>query len=211
MSGPVLTGICALVYDAYYQENGEFPDPIDVIKIIETTAHDARAGHNPWNIGMGFADADDAIEMALSNKKPQFKDASLAVDGEVTEPLFSVAGSRSDDGSVFTGGQTNQVTITIDEATKDATVRDRIPFDWTVVGGDASTVYTDDGARYVEFDSSATSGETLTYFIEAPSGLEATGSYEFGPAAARPVDGAGAFITFTETESNEVIGEETST
>ncbi|MWG32947.1 S8 family serine peptidase [Halomarina oriensis] len=209
MSGPVLTGICALVYDAIRQEEGEFPDPIDVIKIVEATAHDAREGHNTWNVGSGFADADDAIEMALSNGKPKFKDAELAVDGEVTDPLFSVSGSRSDDGSVFTGGQTNQVTIGVSEATKEATVRDRIPFDWTLVGGDSATVYTDDGARYVEFDASATSGDSLTYFLEAPSGAEATGSYEFGPAAARPVDGAGAFVPFTESETDEVVGEDT--
>ena len=209
MSSPILAGIAALVYDAYYQNNGEFPDPVDVINTLEATAHDARASHNAWNIGGGFADAAEAVRLAEAGKLAKFKDVDLAVDGEITEPVFTVSGTRTDDGSVFTAGATNQVGITLTEASEDAIVRDRIPFDWTVVGGDSHTTYTDDGRRYVEFDDPVAESETRTYFIEAPSGVESTGGYEFGPAEARPADGAGAFLRITGTETNEVVGEST--
>ena len=207
MSGPVLAGIVALVYDAHYQNHGSYPDPVDVINLIEATANDALAGHNTWNIGAGFADAATAVERAEVGDYPTFDDVHLAVDGEATEPVFQAAGARADDGSVFTAGQTDQVEITLTDASGSALVRDEIPFGWTVVGGDAATVYTDDGHRYVEFDEPASAGETLTYFIEAP---DSTGSYEFGPAEARPADGSGAWLRVTGTETNEVLGVDTS-
>ncbi|WP_435334903.1 S8 family serine peptidase [Haloarchaeobius sp. TZWWS8] len=206
MASPVLCGIATLVYDAYYQNHGEWPDPIDVVNTIEATANDALAGHNTWNIGAGFADATTAVELAESGKLAKWNDVDLAVDGEVTEPVFHAEGTRSDDGSVFTAGQTDQVTITVDSATETAKVRDEIPFGWDVVSGDAHTVYTDDGHRYVEFDASVEAGDSLSYFIEAP---DSTGSYEFGPAEAAPAEGAGAWLVVTGTDSNEVVGEST--
>ncbi|WP_266074806.1 S8 family serine peptidase [Haladaptatus caseinilyticus] len=205
MSGPVLAGIVALVYDAYYQTHGEFPDPMDAINLVEATAHDARDDHAPWNIGAGFADADAAVALAESGDVPSFDDVSLAVDGKTTDPVFTADGTRADDGSTFTAGQTNRVDVTVDSASEQVAVRDRVPFDWDVVGGDAHTVYTDDGARYVEFTDPASVGETRTYFIEAP---DSTGQYEFGPAEARPAD-AGAFRTLTGSEANTVVGEQT--
>jgi hypothetical protein len=84
-----------------------------------------------------------------------------------------------------------------------ATVRDRIPFDWAVVGGDDYRVYTEDGTRYLEFTGDLTAGEAVTYFLEAP---EATGEHQFGPAAARPASGDRAFVRFTGSETNSVIG-----
>ncbi|MFB9807498.1 hypothetical protein ACFFQF_20780 [Haladaptatus pallidirubidus] len=207
MASPVLCGISTLVYDAYYQNHGEFPDPIDVVKLVEATANDARTSHNAWNIGSGFADATTAVKRAESGDLATFDETSLAVDGEVTEPVFHAQGTRADDGSTFTAGQTNQVDITLDEATEIATVRDEIPWDWQVVGGDDHVVYTDDGHRYVEFTMDANEGDTLSYFIEAPSGAGATGQYEFGSVEAAPADGAGAFITITGTETNTVVGE----
>lgn len=206
MSGPVLTGIVALIYDAHYQSHGTYPDPIDVINLVETTANDALTGHNAWNIGAGFADAATAVERAEAGDYPTFDDVSLAVDGEVTDPVFQVEGTRADDGSAFTAGQTDQVDITVTDASESALVRDRIPFGWTVVGGDAATVYTDDGYRYVEFDEPASAGETRTYFIEAP---DSTGTYEFGPAEARPANGSGAWMRISGTETNDVAGVDT--
>ncbi|GAA0196063.1 S8 family serine peptidase [Haladaptatus pallidirubidus] len=207
MASPVLCGISTLVYDAYYQNHGEFPDPLDVVKLVEATATDARTGHNTWNIGAGFADATTAVERAESGNLATFNEVNLAVDGEVTESIFHAQGTRVDDGSAFTAGQTNQVELTLDEATEAATVRDEIPWNWEVVGGDDHVVYTDDGHRYVEFTVEASDSDTLSYFIEAPSGADASGEYEFGPAEASPADGAGAFLTITETETNTVVGE----
>jgi serine protease AprX len=209
MASPVLCGVATLVYDAYNQEHGEFPDPMDVVKLVEATAADTRTSHNTWNAGSGFADATTAVERAAAGDLATFDEADLAVDGEATDPLFFAEGSRADDGSVFTGGQTNQVDITLTEATEDAVVRDGIPWDWNVVGGDDHVVYTDDGYRFVEFTQPASQGDTRTYFIEAPSDTEKTGDYEFGPAEAAPADGAGAFLTITGTETNEVVAEDT--
>jgi serine protease AprX len=209
MASPVLCGIAALVYDAYYQNHGEFPDPIEVLKLVEATANDARAGHNTWNAGSGFADATTAVERAEAGDLAKWNEIDLAVDGEITEPVFHAEGSRSDDGSVFTGGQTNQVTITLDSATETANVRDEIPFEWTVVGGDDHTVYTDDGHRYVEFTADASAGDSLSYFAEAPSDTTQTGSYEFGPAEAAPAEGTGYWLTVTGADQNDVVAEET--
>jgi len=209
MASPVLCGIAALVYDAYRQAHGEFPDPIEVVKLVEATANDARADHNTWNAGSGFAAATDAVARAEAGDLAKWNEIDLAVDGEVTEPVFHAEGSRSDDGSVFTAGQTNQVTVTVDEATESATVRDEIPFEWNVVGGDAHAVYTDDGHRYVEFTDAVSAGDSLSYFIEAPSDETKTGSYEFGPAEAAPADGSGYWLTVTGSETNDVVAEET--
>ncbi|MFB9809360.1 hypothetical protein ACFFQF_31675 [Haladaptatus pallidirubidus] len=113
MASPVLCGISTLVYDAYYQNHGEFPDPLDVVKLVEATATDARTGHNTWNIGAGFADATTAVERAESGNLATFNEVNLAVDGEVTESIFHAQGTRVDDGSAFTAGQTNQVELTL--------------------------------------------------------------------------------------------------
>ena len=215
MSGPVTAGIVALVYDAYRQNHGEFPDPIDVINTIEATARDGRDDHNVYNIGTGFVDAATAVERAEAGNLAGFDEvttADYADAGSAPEPVFAPQGSRADDGSAFTAGQTNQVDITVESvATADseaATVRDRIPFDWDVVAGDAATTYTEDGERFIEFDAAASAGETRTYFIEAP---DATGSYEFGPAEAR-LDGDDAFIRIigAGAETNTVGGVDTS-
>ena len=47
MSCPVTTGCATLVVDAYKQNHGEFPAPIDVLNTLEATARDARTDHNP--------------------------------------------------------------------------------------------------------------------------------------------------------------------
>jgi serine protease AprX len=209
MASPVLCGIAALAYDAYYQAHGEFPDPIEVVKLVEATANDARADHNTWNAGSGFADATTLVERAEAGDLAKWNEIDLAVDGEVTEPVFYAEGARSDDGSVFTGGQTNQVTVSLSEATETAKLRDEIPFEWTVVGGDDHVVYTDDGHRYVEFTGELAAGESRSYLIEAPSDTTETGTYEFGPAEAAPADGTGYWLTVTGTDENDVVAEET--
>jgi serine protease AprX len=210
MSSPTTTGLVALVIDAYRQNTGEFPDPMDVINTVEATARDARPGHNVYNMGTGFTDVRAAVERAAAGDLAGFDEvteADYASAGDAPEPVFVPTGSRADDGSVFTAGQTNQVDLTletVDTAGDDrAVVRDTIPFDWDVVAGDSHTTYTEDGERFIEFDASVAAGETRTYFVEAP---DSTGSYTFGPAEAEPADGTGVFDGFTDTETNEVAG-----
>ena len=121
--------------------------------------------------------------------------------------LPDVAVSRSDDGSAFYGGQTNQVDITLTEADTEAVVRDTIPFGWEIVAGDSHTTYTEDGERFIQFDAAASAGGTRTYFAEAPG---STGAYEFGPGRGQAADGSTVFFDITDTETNAVGGVDTS-
>lgn len=232
MASPVLAGLAALMYDAYRQNHpdGEWPDPLDVINTIEATSRDALESYTTWSVGTGFADGLTAVRRAenaaLKRGKGKgggkgfadFGEVKLAGTGEgnpATDAVFRPTGSRSDDGSSFTAGQTNHVTLTV-SADETAVVRDRIPFDWDVVGGDHDRVYTEGGERFVEFSRvkqpSGDEPATVGYFVEAP---ESWGGYEFGPAQARPANGklAGTgYVTFTDGETNYVAGvDQTST
>ncbi|WP_435317100.1 M14 family metallopeptidase [Haloarchaeobius sp. TZWSO28] len=131
---------------------------------------------------------------------------------DVEDPPFSVSGTRSDDGSAFTGGQTNQVTVSVTPS-RDATVRDEVPTEWTVLTGysdDVASVEEQGGRTVVTFGPTASAGSTteFTYFAEAPSGADQTGTYEFGPVTASP-DGEDWVTVSDTTETNTVLGEST--
>lgn len=130
-------------------------------------------------------------------------DDSDGENDESTGPSVSV--TRRDDGRAFTGGQTNRVDLDV-AASEPVLVRDRVPSDWTVVGGDDRTTYTVDGERYVEFRTAVVDG-TRTYLAEAPTDPAATGVHEFGPVA-YSVDGE----TWSEVDATSrtvVIGQST--
>ncbi|PSP78577.1 hypothetical protein BRC88_10915 [Halobacteriales archaeon QS_4_69_225] len=136
-------------------------------------------------------------------------------DGPIEDDVV-VQGGRDDDGSVFTAGQTNRVTLTYD-ATREVEIRDRLPASWDVEGGDA--VRTDDGApgdtQWVYFDESNGSGTsgTVNYFVEVPTGAGDTGRYTLGPSQARDVENGKSgdeWLDVPGTESREtVVGVET--
>lgn len=117
-----------------------------------------------------------------------------------------VSGEREDDGSVFTGGQTDHVELTI-EATDEVTIRDQVPSEWSVVEGDAHEVYTEDDTKYIEFDAAVQDG-TRTYFAEAPEGLESTNTYTFGPIE-YTFDGESWRTLYGTTDDNTVAGVDT--
>ncbi|WP_158055301.1 LVIVD repeat-containing protein [Halorussus halophilus] len=120
-----------------------------------------------------------------------------------------VSVERQDDGSAFTGGQTNRVDLAVG-ADESVLVRDEIPEEWEVVEGDAHSTHTAGGRTYVTFEMPVEAGER-TYFAEAPSGVEQTGDYTFGPVEYSADGGE----TWTEvagtTETNTVLGTSTST
>jgi subtilisin family serine protease len=142
-------------------------------------------------------------------------------------PAFTVSGSRADDGRAFTGGQTNQITVTVDElddGIDQVVVYDLIPDSWTlqdggdgtVVGSTDGTVEAPDGMKLVKFGTvynSINRGEpfgpaTFDYFVEAPN---ETGQYTFGPAKAELRRGdesryANEVATFGEPDDNVVVG-----
>jgi len=134
---------------------------------------------------------------------------------EIEPAPFSVSGSREDDGSTFTGGQTNQVQVSVTPS-RDATVRDEVPAEWDVLveySDDVDRVErTDDGRTRVVFAPTAAADEstTVTYFAEAPSDLEESARYEFGPVEASP-DGEDWTTVAGTTETNTVLAASTST
>lgn len=106
---------------------------------------------------------------------------------------FVAFGAREDDGSVFTGGQTDHVDISV-HADEPVLVRDRVPREWDVLEdyGDVSKVVPapDGQSWFVYFDangdgatdaSDADTDRSFTYFAEAPSDPDQTGDYQFGP------------------------------
>lgn len=105
-------------------------------------------------------------------------------------PVIGTVG-REDDGDLFTVGQTNRVDLTVetferrgaDSAT--VTVRDRVPSDYEVVGGDAVETYPEGVRTAVEFESGVAPGETktLTYFVRSS---EDTQGNTFGPVEVSP-------------------------
>jgi hypothetical protein len=134
-------------------------------------------------------------------------------------PAFSASGTRTDDGSVFTGGQPNQVFVEptglSEEVPDDATVEIFGQTPWETTGfGDA-----DAGVTGTVDLGTATAGEirdgsvSRTYFAEAPSDPAATGPYTFGPATLKlqsSVDGVdGTEATFGGTDNNVVVGSST--
>ena len=208
MSGPVLAGLVALTMDAYKQNNGEFPDPMDVIVTVEATSNDVLEGYRSFNIGGGFADAEALVERAenddLETLDTYTDDFLVGNDEGGTDigDVFTVTGSRETGASVYTAGQVARVELDVD-ANKKATVRDRVPFGWKLVDGDFDSVETTDGVRFVQFDEVEPDG-TVTYIIEAP---EETDTYTFGPAAARAEsDDSGIFRRFTDASRKTVVG-----
>jgi len=136
--------------------------------------------------------------------------AHCSLDVAVDDGFF-VAGTRSDDGSVFTGGQTDKVDLAVNPS-EDSRVRDVVPADWDVLtdySDDVDRVEEADGVKYVYFTDTATAdAETgYTYFAEAPSGIAVSDAYTFGPAEVDP--GTGWVSVDGTSDTNVVAGTET--
>lgn len=143
---------------------------------------------------------------------------------EPPAPEFSASGSRSDDGDVFTGGQTDRVRVTVEsidgevDGNQQVELTDGLPDDWSVIrDGDGEpfgdAVGTDDGTvvlgSLTEADVSAGS-VSRTYYAEAPEGAGATGEYTFGPAeVTATIDGATVTAEVAGTETAYVVGPST--
>lgn len=132
----------------------------------------------------------------------------LTIDG--ADNLF-VEGTRSDDGSVFTAGQTDEMNLTVNPS-RPGPVRDAVPTSWTVkteFSDDVERVERTDGVQYVYFtdDAVADTDNQYTYLVEAPNSgnvVEDSGRYQFGPAE---VQIFGRWIAASGTsETNTVAG-----
>jgi hypothetical protein len=131
--------------------------------------------------------------------------AHLELSVDVTSGFF-VDGTRADDGSVFTGGQTNQVDLTVNPSA-DAELRDVVPAEWTVLtdaSDDVDRVEQGEGVQYVYFTATATADTdtSVSYFAEAPTGLELTNAYTFGPAE---VDAGDGWVAVSDTSDTNLV------
>lgn len=71
MATPMVTGVLALVIDAYQQNNDGQLTPIDLIRLTEVTANkDIMEGYQTHDTGAGFVDAQAAVERAVNNDIP---------------------------------------------------------------------------------------------------------------------------------------------
>ncbi|WP_433632875.1 M14 family zinc carboxypeptidase [Halomicrococcus sp. NG-SE-24] len=136
---------------------------------------------------------------------------------EAPGQTFTAGGTRADDGSVFTGGQTNQVEITVSSLSHDATITDSVPDGWTVKDGYGDVTAVDGNIvelGTVSADEVADSAVTRTYFVEAPSEVTETGRDTFGPAVATVVDPSRVEKSEDQvagTDTNTVLGASTNT
>ncbi|WP_255151233.1 S8 family serine peptidase [Halorarius halobius] len=133
-------------------------------------------------------------------------------------PTLSASGARSDDGSAFTAGQTNQVTLRLRDISPqvddDATVElyDESPWALTEFGNDGVSRDPDTGEVSLGTVKAEDikSGEVVrSYFVEAPS---SSGQYTFGPASVEidaEADLKGTTATYGGTETNVVVGTST--
>ena len=80
--------------------------------------------------------------------------AIFEVEGAIGDaPNLTASGSRRDDGSVFTGGQSNQVVVTVEELSATAAVSDGVPDGWTVDGEYGDVESFDEKTDVVRFGS----------------------------------------------------------
>lgn len=231
MATPAAAGIGAVCIQAYRENHpdGDSPDPIDIIRIMESTARDLNPNYNVHNTGAGYVDAASAVKAAedLATGDLTVAELETGLDALVKPPAvdkppktvnLSVTGTRSDDARLFTGGQTDKVELTVKSISPDRLdgvyVIDSVPASWTVkrAYGDVVRVTEKNGRKQVHFGK-VPPGASVTYFVEAPSGPSATGSYTFGPATAKTneeLSGDGSQeTTFGGTDTNYVAGPST--
>ena len=128
-------------------------------------------------------------------------------------PDLTASGSRRDDGSVFTGGQSNRVVVTVEELSTTAAVSDGVPDGWTVDEEYGDVESFDEEAGVARFgsvgpvDPAEDDPVELEYFAEAPEGVGETGRDTFGPARAEAtIDGENVSDEFAGTDTNTVVG-----
>ncbi len=154
----------------------------------------------------------DSFEIRKSNERTDAGARRPKQTSDYVGPVEDdvvVQGSRDDDGSVFTAGQTNRITLEYD-ASREVRLRDRIPASWSVdleYGDAVRTGGAPGNTQYVYFDESGTDG-TVNYFVEVPEGADGTGRYTLGPSQAS--ENGDDWLAIPGTESQEtVVGVET--
>ena len=167
---------------------------------------------------LGFTQVRDTGE--TTREYGRTRDWNVDDIGSGPGATLTADGSRDDDATVFTGGQTNRVEITVSELGGDVesddevAITDEIPDGWTVDTdfGDAESV--DDGVvglgSVTPSEVSGDSTVTRKYFAEAPEGVGESGDYTFGPAEASvTIDGEALTAEVAGTATVYVVGAST--
>lgn len=161
---------------------------------------------------------DGRVAVSYADSESPNPRIAIEAPGEVPDgPPLDLQATRNDDGSVFTGGQTDEITLTV-TPDRGAVVRDVVPEEWDVIAE-----YSDDvarvehrenaGVKYVYFAKTAAAGHQTeyNYFAEAPSELAESNSYTFGPVQGRPADGEVWVGAAGSTDDNTVLATSTNT
>ncbi|MFC4551374.1 MULTISPECIES: S8 family serine peptidase [Halorussus] len=123
---------------------------------------------------------------------------------------FTASGTRSDDGDAFTGGQTDQVDVSV-TASESVRVRDAVPPEWDVLESyseDVERVEQAGDVQYVYLGEA--SDVSATYFAEAPASTEQSNAYSFGPVQVS-TDGETWVQLSGTSDTNVVAGTDTET
>lgn len=85
MATPVTVGVVTLLNDAYYSEFDEYPDVLEIIDVVESTAEflPEAKNHTVHNIGEGFVDAEAAVTEILARGRAEHSGGD---GGQSTEP-----------------------------------------------------------------------------------------------------------------------------
>ncbi|WP_458186926.1 S8 family serine peptidase [Haladaptatus sp. NG-WS-4] len=131
--------------------------------------------------------------------------AHFDVDVSTTEGFFA-DGTRENDATVFTGGQTNHVQLAVDPS-EDSQVRDVVPAEWNVLvehSDDVARVEDAGDVQYVYFTTDATADQQTEYgyFAEAPDSLTNSGEYAMGPVQVNP---GGSWVDVSGTSATLVV------
>lgn len=125
-----------------------------------------------------------------------------------------IVGVTRESTGALTGGQTTRIDLTVDylERYDSVRLRDRVATSWEVHDdGSAHETYEEGGARMVEFRSGAMEGDYFTYFASAPSGIDATDVYRFGPVEVSTDEGRSWEAVAGTISTDVVVGQSTST
>ncbi|WP_192498358.1 S8 family serine peptidase [Halorussus halophilus] len=117
---------------------------------------------------------------------------------------FTASGTRSDDGDAFTGGQTNQIDISV-SASESVKVRDVVPPEWDVLedySDDVTRVESNGDRQFVYLGEG--SDLSATYFVEAPAEETQSNAYSFGPVQVSP-DGGETWVQLSGTSDTNVV------
>ena len=162
--------------------------------------------------------AGDTLRVALASTDAGFssarRGAAVAIDHAGSTLSLPIVGARGDDGadlsvtrsrdsSVLTGGAHTEQELAVEGGP--TLLRDRVPKGWIVAAADrpyTRTAPPETEENYIEFTGRVEDG-TPGYIARAPSGVDETGLYTFGPVEVS--DGGEAWRVLDGTDATVLL------